>query len=97
MTFGVSGVIYDPVSQGLPLFDLTLEYFKGAYVLHMLRFVLGDSTFYGSLSAYRTRFSFGSAITTDFEGAVESFLRRDLRWFFHEWSIQRAAHSTRSL
>ncbi|NOZ56222.1 MAG: hypothetical protein GXO73_05435, partial [Calditrichaeota bacterium] len=60
-------------------------YYKGAWVLHMLRFVVGDSVFWRSLRTYRQRYAFGNASIRDFEAVVEEQYRGDLRWFFDEW------------
>jgi len=78
------GSVYDPVSQGFNLFD-DVVYSKGAWVLHMLRGVVGDSSFYQILHAYRQRFAGRSAITSDFEAVADSVTRLDLGWFFQEW------------
>lgn len=60
-------------------------YYKGAWVLHMLRFVVGDSVFWQSLRTYRQRYAFGNATIRAFESVVEETYGSDLRWFFDEW------------
>ena len=79
-----TGAIYDPEGQGFPLFSNNV-YSKGAWVLHMLRGILGDTTFFHTLLAYRARFSGGAATTDDFANIVDSVSGRDMRWFFNEW------------
>jgi aminopeptidase N len=78
------GSVYDPQGQGFFLFDQVV-YSKAAWVLHMLRSVVGDSTFFHSLRAYREKFSWGNAVTTDFTSVVDSVSGMDLSWFFDEW------------
>ncbi len=78
------GTIYDPVEQGFGIFP-TSVYSKGAWVLHTLRGVVGDSVFFASLRAYRARYEGGAAVTDEFRGIVESVSHRDMRWFFDEW------------
>ncbi len=78
------GTVYDPVGQGFGYFP-TSVYSKGAWVLHTLRGVLGDSVFFASLRAYRAKFEGGAAITDEFRDVVDSVAHRDLGWFFNEW------------
>lgn len=60
-------------------------YNKGAWVLHMLRGVLGDEDFFGAIGAYREAFEYESATTEDFESAIEAYLGQSLGWFIDEW------------
>ncbi len=63
----------------------SLTYHKGAWVLHMLRGILGDAAFFESLNAYLARHIYGNATTEEFMRAVEETAGRDLRWFFLPW------------
>ncbi len=78
------GAVYDPVGQGFNLFDQVV-YSKGAWVLHTLRGVLGDSLFFRSLSTYRQRYAGKSAVTTELESVVDSIAGQDMSWFFNQW------------
>ena len=60
-------------------------YERAAWVLHMLRGVVGDSTFFGALRDYRAAFEYASATTADYESIVETRAGRSLAWFFDEW------------
>ncbi len=62
-------------------------YNKGAWVLHMLRYVLGDSTFFHILNTYPNdpQFRFGNATTTQFRQFCEAVSGRQLEWFFNQW------------
>lgn len=62
-----------------------LTYLKAAWVVHMLRRILGDDTFFAVLARYRERFAFATATTADFEAVAEEVSGRDLGWFFDEW------------
>ena len=66
---------------------ISIIYDKGAYALHMLRGVLGDSVFFACLSAYAadSTFRYGHATTEDFQGVCESVSQRSLGFFFQEW------------
>jgi aminopeptidase N len=74
-------------SGGSAMFDFSLVYSKGASVLHMLRYVLGDSVFFASMKAYANEPSlrFSSASTSDFRGVCERVSGKDLKYFFDEW------------
>jgi aminopeptidase N len=74
--------IYDP-PQNYLFGDV--EYSKGAWVLHMLRGLLGDSAFFNVFKTYRQRFEYKSATTDDFAAAATSVAGRDLSWFFNQW------------
>ncbi len=65
-----------------------LVYWKGAWVLHMLRSELGDETFWRCVNAYLTSHANGSARTADLVAAFERASGRSLRAFFDQW-VQR--------
>ncbi len=60
---------------------------KDAVVLHMLRGVVGDSTFFNILRSYTADPSvqYGVATTEDFQAIAESVSGMDLNYFFQEW------------
>ncbi|MBI4462128.1 MAG: tetratricopeptide repeat protein [Acidobacteria bacterium] len=58
---------------------------KGAMVVHMLRFVLGDETFLRVLKSYAERFAGRSARIADFERLAEEVSSQPLDYFFGEW------------
>ena len=66
------------------LFSQTV-YHKGAWVLHMLRYVMGDTAFFQSLRDYRTQFAYGNACTEDFRKVCEKHYHTSLDWFFDQW------------
>jgi aminopeptidase N len=72
--------IYNPLHPG----GHTI-YEKGAVVLHMLRFVLGDSLFFDALRSFSQTYAYDCANTADFQGTAEDISGRDLEWFFSEW------------
>jgi aminopeptidase N len=69
------------------LFNYSVSYNKGSCVLHMLRYVVGDSLFFKALKEYATdtNFTFGNASIKDFRNKVEAVTGLDLHWFFDEW------------
>jgi aminopeptidase N len=61
------------------------NYPKGGWVLHMLRGVLGDETFFRGIRSYYAGHAGGNATTGDLETAMEAASGRALDWFFHQW------------
>ena len=62
-------------------------YNKGASVLHMLRHVLGDSTFFQAMRAYANdpTLMYKTASTADFQRNCEEVSGKNLQYFFNEW------------
>ena len=75
------------ISNENQIFNGARSYSKGACVLHMLRGVVGDSTFFDVMRAYSNDpdLKFNSATTEDFQGVAESVSGMDLNYFFQEW------------
>ena len=83
-----AGSVYvtnDELDSLYDIFDIDTSYHKGAWVLHMLRHVLGDDGFFDALAAYRAAFEYGAATTEDFQAVCETFYDGSLDWFFQEW------------
>jgi len=76
-----SSILYDP---GKNLFGTTV-YDKGAWVLHMLRWEVGDSIFFDILKTYFEMYKYRSASTSDFIRVCENLSKRDLSKFFNQW------------
>ncbi len=81
-----SGTIFveDTTSLG-SIFSSNLVYRKGAWVLHMLRHVVGDTLFFQGLREYGDVYRFSSAVTEDFRDVMESVSGMDLHPFFQRW------------
>jgi len=58
---------------------------KGAWVLHMLRHVMGDEKFFTALRAYVKEYSYRNVATEDFRAACERVYGKSLEWFFAQW------------
>ncbi|MSQ04219.1 MAG: hypothetical protein EXR71_20410 [Myxococcales bacterium] len=61
-------------------------YAKGAMVLQMLRALLGEETFWGTMQAYTRKHAHSSVDTVDLQRAMETRSGRDLGWFFQQWT-----------
>jgi hypothetical protein len=73
------------------LFNFAITYAKGATVLHMLRYTLGDSVFFAALKAYATDttdFRLKNATTADFVQKISQTAGQDMGWFFNQWVYQ---------
>jgi aminopeptidase N len=73
--------------DGFELFDRHL-YYKGAWVLHMLRHQLGEAAFRRGLHAYLERHRGREVITADLERTLEEVTGRSLAQFFQQWLYQ---------
>lgn len=60
-------------------------YPKGAAVLHMLRFVMGDERFFQTLSHFLHKHEFQAVDTHDFMIAVKEATGQNLDWFFEQY------------
>jgi len=79
-----------PVMQAARLEDYSPEMWaltgsKGAAVLNMLRYVIGDDKFFATLKAYTQQYAWKSASTEDFRKVAESVTGQDLGYFFIQW------------
>ena len=81
------GTIYVPdLSSVSRIFHGGLSYNKASWVLHMLRHVVSDATFFDILQAYYdSQHQYGTAVTADFQAVCEAVAGMDLDWYFQEW------------
>ncbi|HVL68093.1 MAG TPA: M1 family aminopeptidase [Vicinamibacterales bacterium] len=71
--------------QGDPRVFRSIVYNKGAMVLHMLRRIVGDETFFRGLRNFYAEWKYRKAGTGDFQAAMEAASGRDLSQFFDGW------------
>jgi aminopeptidase N len=74
------GTLYAPKN----LFSETV-YEKGGWVLHMLRFELGDSAFFNSMRKYYSSYQYSNASVEDFKTVCEQVSGKNLDKFFDQW------------
>jgi aminopeptidase N len=69
------------------IFSGNRSYSKGSSVLHMLRGVVGDESFFNILKAYSSdpEVAYDVAETSDFQRVCETITGMDLDYFFEEW------------
>jgi aminopeptidase N len=83
----VGSIWVQDISSVNQIFNGARSYSKGCVVLHMLRGIVGDSTFFNILRSYTVDPSvrYGVATTEDFQAVAESVSGMDLNYFFQEW------------
>ncbi|MDP1726456.1 MAG: M1 family aminopeptidase [Bacteroidota bacterium] len=86
---GIGSVyVYDTTDVGR-IFSSRLTYNKGASVIHVLHYLLGDSMFYNVCKTYQARFAKSTATTEDFIKVVNDITVKDYRFFFNQWIYNR--------
>jgi len=86
--FAHSAPIVDP-AQVDPVKKLnSLNYEKGAWVLHMLRGILGDSSFFEGIRRFYRLYAGGNALSEDLQKVMESVSGIELSTFFRQWLYQ---------
>ena len=83
----VGSIWVQDITNEYEIFDGARSYSKGACVLHMLRGIVGDSTFFHIMRAYSDdpNLKYNSATTEDFQQVAENVSGMDLNYFFQEW------------
>ncbi len=85
---GAIGSVYcQDISNVDNIFDSRRSYSKGAVVLHMLRWTLGDSLFFKTMYNFANdpQVKYGVAVTEDFQQVAETVSGKDLDYFFNQW------------
>jgi len=85
---GGSVMVDDTTTVGR-IFSGRLTYRKGALLLHMLRWELGDDDFFLALQNYLNdeNLKYGYAKTADLQAHLESVSGKDLNEFFSDWFV----------
>ncbi len=63
----------------------TNSYQKGSWILHMLRFQLGEEVWWEGIRTYYERFMNGNALSSDFRTVMEEVSGQNLGPFFNQW------------
>ncbi|MCE1164772.1 MAG: T9SS type A sorting domain-containing protein [Bacteroidetes bacterium] len=85
--FAVGSVYVQNPNSVSEIFDTYRSYYKGSFILHMLRGITGDSLFFSILKTYvnDTARAYNTAATEDFQAAAERIYGKSLAYFFYEW------------
>ncbi|CAN5399278.1 hypothetical protein BH09BAC4_BH09BAC4_40670 [soil metagenome] len=83
----LGSVYVQDISNANNIFNPSRSYAKGATVLHMLRGIVGDSTFFRILKTYAATptLAYQSAVTEDFQAVAQQVSGKDLAYFFKQW------------
>ncbi|HSG27688.1 MAG TPA: M1 family aminopeptidase, partial [Candidatus Krumholzibacterium sp.] len=83
-------VMRDPSVMDPWYYFNTVVYHKGAWVLHMLRHVMGDTDFFNATRAFLAdpRYRFSNADTDEMREIFESYYGAPLDWFFDQWLLR---------
>ena len=85
----VNGSVYCfDISSESRIFSTSFSYNKGAWVLHMLRHVMGDEAFFQALRDHRAANLYSTATTAQFQAVCEAVHGSSLDWFFQPWVYQ---------
>ena len=76
-----SGILSEPG----PYLFTRIMYDKGAWVLHMLRWEVGDSNFFNILKTYYETYKYSNASISDFQAVCEEVSGINLDKFFEQW------------
>jgi aminopeptidase N len=77
-------IVFDRYERPQQNFD-SHTYPKGAVVLHMLRFILGDEPFFRTLKHFLHKHEFEAVDTHDFMKAVKEATGQNMDWFFEQY------------
>lgn len=77
----------DNVNDVNRIFSNRLSYLKGSHLLYMLRWVLGDATFFNAVQNYINDpvVAYGFATTAILKNHLETASGKDLTYFFNQW------------
>lgn len=79
------GTVYVEDLVNDDIFDPNLTYDKAAWVVHMLRGVVGDEDFFAGIQLYRENYEYGCAVTEHLADAISTVTGTDMDWFFDQW------------
>jgi aminopeptidase N len=80
----VRPIVFDRYDRPHDNFD-SHTYPKGACILHQLRFILGDESFFRAVSAFLHEHAFEPVDTRDFMKTVKDVTGQNLDWFFEQY------------
>ena len=85
--YGYGTIYVEDATTTSAIFNGNLSYNKASWVLHMLRHVVGDDTFFEILHAYTSNdsLSYAAATTEEFQQVCEYITGMDLQDFFQQW------------
>jgi aminopeptidase N len=86
--FARSEPVIDPSQTDLMDKLNPLNYEKGAWILHMLRGILGDADFFEGIRRYNHLYEGGNVLSEDLQKVMETVSGISLGTFFRQWLYQ---------
>jgi archaellum component FlaG (FlaF/FlaG flagellin family) len=84
-SYAVNKRVYvDDTTSFTPIYN-TEVYNKGAVICHILRDEIGDSLFFGGVTALQTFYKNKNIDVADFKAFMEKYSGKDLTIFFNQW------------
>jgi aminopeptidase N len=84
--FGPGTIYVNDISDISTIFNGNLSYNKASWILHMLRYVVGDNIFFNILKQYyNSNHKFRTINTKSFQDICEKVSDIKLNWFFEQW------------
>jgi aminopeptidase N len=80
----INAPIVDTTSTDLMALLNANNYQKGAWVLHQLRGIIGDSAFFAGLRRYYTTYKDSAAVSSDLARIMSEAAGKDLDWYFRQ-------------
>ena len=77
--------IYEPGVTDPSKILSQLVYRKGAWIVHMLRGVVGDAAFFAAIREYYAAHRDANASTGELRAILERHAKQPLDWFFRQW------------
>jgi len=65
-------------------------YEKGGWILHMLRYLIGEEVFMQGVQQYYEKYKYSNALSDDLKEIFEEVSGEELDWFFEQWLYQPA-------
>jgi aminopeptidase N len=80
-------VLVDDTTSVDRIFDSRLTYYKGSFLVRMLRFTLGDSLFFKGINQYLTdpKLAYRFARTANLQRDLQNASGQSLNYFFTQW------------
>jgi len=77
-----------PYIEDLNAVSGLMMYQKGAWILHMLREMLGEDVYHAGIRSYYAEYVNRNAQTADLRRHLEEASGMDLQWYFDQWLFQ---------
>ena len=80
-----SSIVHDNLKDMKDVLTYSLQYQKGAWVLHMLRNYIGEDNFREGIRTYYKKYYNSNTTTEEFKKEMEFVSGMDLDFFFDQW------------